>query len=473
MKKKQIAIIGGGGAGAAAAWSLSTVHDVNLFEAENSLGGHAYSELLEVDGKIIPVDMGVEYFSEKTAPNLFALHRKLKIETFVAPLAFSAYFPKEKSYWTNGSCTGSLWKELRDEFDKFHIQMHEVMHKGDLSVKRQTLGEFLEENKYSDKFINKGLLPLMTSFSSCRSPLLEYSLTLSSLSFSMGLLSFFHPTYWRKSCVGINGYLKIIEKELGTRVHTNSPVEKVKRSDKGVSIFFKDGKVRDFDEVIFATHADTTLSLLETPTPEEKNILGGFKYSQIKAVLHTDKNVLPEIPCKRTYLEYIGLDEVQSPENGVGGSLNRILNHLDVHTDLNTPIIVTYDPITTIKESHIIKEQNWKIPNLRPKDMLRKLEIRKIQGKLNTWFCGTDTVYTGHEGAILSGLAIADALGAAYPFENDDWAKIQFGVVKGLMGVYSNSEKLNDLFGKAVHKTARLLGLHKSQISRVLLDMYA
>jgi len=472
MKKKRIAIIGGGCAGTVAAWSLSRVHDVSLFEAEPTLGGHAYSETLSVDGQTLSIDMGVEYFSEKTAPNLMALHRALNIETFVAPLAFSACFPGEDIYWSNKDCRGFLWEKLRPEFDRFHIQMHEVMHKADPIFKKKTLGEFLKENKYSEDFIHKGLLPLMTSFSSCRSPVLEYSLTLCSLSFSMGLLSFFHPTYWRKSKVGINGYLKEIEKSLVGKIHLKSAVEKVERFDKFIRLYFKDNKVREFDEVIFATHADVTLSLLRNPTNEEKAILGGFEYSQIQAVLHTDASYLQRMPLKRTYLEYIGLPKPQSSKEGVGGSLNRTLNHLDPYTKLKTPIIVTYDPIFKINRSNILKEHTWKIPNLRPQDMMRKLKISKIQGKNHTWFCGTDTTYTGHEGAILSGLVIADVLGAKYPFNEDDWAKIQFNVVKGLMGVHTRSEQLSDLFGKTVHKTAKVFGLHRSQISRVLLEMY-
>tara|TARA_A100000171_G_scaffold28205_2_gene26329 strand:- start:918 stop:2336 length:1419 start_codon:yes stop_codon:yes gene_type:complete len=472
MKRKTIAIIGGGGAGATAAWALSKVHDVSLFETEPQLGGHAYSHSLKVEGQQLSVDMGVEYFSEKTAPNLFALLQELKIETFVAPLSFSAYFPDHHTFWSNTESSGPLWENLRAEFDRFHVQMHNVMHSTDTALKKKTLGVFLKENSYSDDFIYKGLLPLMTSFSSCKSPVLDYSLTLCSLSFSMGLLSFFHPTYWRKAKTGIHSYLQMIEKNLGKSIHTHCAVTKVRRTSSGVKLFFKKDPQRDFDEVIFATHADVALSLIETPTVEEENILGGFEYSQIKAVLHTDDTLLPS-QKQKTYLEYIGLDKPQNPQSGVGGSLNRILNHLDSYSHLKTPIIVTYDPMAPIKKDRIIKEINWKIPNLRPIDMVRKLGIGKLQGKNRTWYCGTDTTYTGHEGAILSGLVIADILGADYPFAGNDWAKIQFLVVKGLMGVHTKSEKISDLFSKSIHKIAKILGLHKSQISRVLLDMYS
>lgn len=470
--KKNIAIIGGGGAGVVAAWSLHKIHNITLFEAESTLGGHAYSEVVEVDGKSVPVDMGVEYFSEKTAPNLFALLEHLGVETFVSPLSFSAIFKDTNEYWSNIEFSGHLWLKIKKECDRFHIQMHEVMHFADSTTKRKNLRDFLIENKYSDDFIYKALLPLLTTFSSCKSPLLDYSLTLCSLSFSMGLLSFFHPTYWRKAKSGISAYIHILGKELGQKVFLNSPIQAIKRDTNGVSILLKGGAVKIFDEVIFATHADVSLSLLENPTPAEQKILGSFEYSRINAVLHTDKELIDLGLNKKSYLQYNGVSKNKSLLT-TPGSLNRILNHLDSYSYLTTPVIVTYDPKIAIKSSKIIQEKNWKIPNLRPKDMLRKKDISQLQGKNRTWYCGTDTTYTGHEGAILSGFVIANALGATYPFSNNDWARIQFGVVKGLMGIYKPSEKLVEIFGKSIHKTAKLLGLHKSQISRVLLDMYA
>ena len=67
--------------------------------------------------------------------------------------------------------------------------------------------------------------------------------------------------------------------------------------------------------------------------------------------------------------------------------------------------------------------------------MENKEKIKKIQGINRTWFCGTDTSFTGHEGAIVSGLVIADALGADYPFIENNWAKTQYDMVKSIMGV--------------------------------------
>lgn len=61
------------------------------------------------------------------------------------------------------------------------------------------------------------------------------------------------------------------------------------RSDKGVEW--------EFDHVVFATHADTTLSILKQGgnkdgsggiTKDEKDVLSGFEFGENRAVLHAD-----------------------------------------------------------------------------------------------------------------------------------------------------------------------------------------
>ena len=472
--KKNIAIIGGGGAGATAAWALNKIHNVSLFEAEQSLGGHAFTKTIKVEGHKIPVDLGVEFFSEKQAPNLSALLSHFRIDTYVAPLSFAAIYDTEEEYWSNHNDNGNLWKKIREECSRFHLDMHNVIHLNPSQVKTITLGDFLKRQNYSDDFIFKALLPLMTTFSSCESPLLDYSLTFCAISFNMGLLSFFHPSYWRKAKGGIGSYITAIEKELGNKVLVNSRVEKVTRNKNNkVNVEFKgiNGKeCKEFDEVIFATHADIALSLIENPSPLEKILLSGFEYTKVQSVLHRDGSVLaPNLPY-RCYCEFNGVNRKINQK--LNGSLTRVINRLSCYQNIKTPILVTFDAKMPISEELVYLKKDWKIPKLRPVDMANKKKITKIQGLDRFWFCGTDTSFTGHEGAILSGLVIAEALGAKYPFYNNDWAKIQFDVVKGIMGIYQFNEKINNLFANSIYAVAKKLGLHKGQVSRVLLDIY-
>ena len=45
---------------------------------------------------------------------------------------------------------------------------------------------------------------------------------------------------------------------------------------------------------------------------------------------------------------------------------------------------------------------------------------------MSTYYCGSWTLVNTHEIAVISGLAVAYQLGAEYPFESDELAKLQF-----------------------------------------------
>lgn len=52
--------------------------------------------------------------------------------------------------------------------------------------------------------------------------------------------------------------------------------------------------------------------------------------------------------------------------------------------------------------------------------------VRFLQGHRSTWYCGAYTLFNTHEIGTMSGLAVADRLGAPYPFAHDPLALKQF-----------------------------------------------
>ena len=44
----------------------------------------------------------------------------------------------------------------------------------------------------------------------------------------------------------------------------------------------------------------------------------------------------------------------------------------------------------------------------------------------HTWFCGAYTLFNTHELAVVSGLAVAERLGAPYPFQENELARLQY-----------------------------------------------
>src|ERR1700694_4895122 len=82
----------------------------------------------------------------------------------------------------------------------------------------------------------------------------------------------------------------VISKVNRERVHVKTPVNKVVRRNGKVYLTTSRGE-EEFDHVIFATHADTSLKLLAHPTVDEQSILGDFEFSKNIASLHTDISV--------------------------------------------------------------------------------------------------------------------------------------------------------------------------------------
>merc|ERR1712032_1606926 len=55
--------------------------------------------------------------------------------------------------------------------------------------------------------------------------------------------------------------------------------------------------------------------------------------------------------------------------------------------------------------------------------------VWSMQGHKNTWYCGSWTMFNTHDIAICSGLAVAERLGAPYPFRNNATASATFDTV--------------------------------------------
>ena len=70
-------------------------------------------------------------------------------------------------------------------------------------------------------------------------------------------------------------------------VYLETPVTKVVRWDGKVILTSARG-TQEFDHVIFASHADASLQLLQDATITEKDVLGSFEFSQNVATLHSD-----------------------------------------------------------------------------------------------------------------------------------------------------------------------------------------
>ena len=84
---QRIAVIGGGISGMAAARALAECHEVTLFEAAPSFGGHARTLLAGRRGDQ-PVDTGFIVFNYVNYPHLTGLFRDLDVPVQPSDMSF-------------------------------------------------------------------------------------------------------------------------------------------------------------------------------------------------------------------------------------------------------------------------------------------------------------------------------------------------------------------------------------------------
>lgn len=440
MKRRSIAVVGAGTAGLTLAWILRDIHDVAVFEAAPTVGGHACTLDVAAPPGRLPVDMAVEYFTERLAPNLTCLLDRFGIETYVAPLSFAVGTADGRTLWSNRTEGGERADALRGEFDRFHRGMIELVRRGTPGDRAASIEQYLDAHGYSQAFRNEALLPLLATYSGCDAPSLEYSLAYCAVSFNMNLLSFFSPGYWRKARGGMRTYLDRLAQDLGDRIRLEAPVRRVERRRSGVSLATDRGR-HSFEDVVFATHADQALAMLAEPSEDERRLLGSFEYVPVEAVLHRDTVVLGGASGPE-YCRFLLSPEHGSPR--ADGTLTRIVTNLPGTGPSDPPVMVSFDPKVPLVAQRVVARRRWKLPKLRPSDMVRRAGLRRIQGRGGVWYCGTDTSIGGHEGALTSGLVLASRFGAPHPFASDRLARLQFNAVRDLMGVSGPGQRLHD-----------------------------
>ena len=163
---------------------------------------------------------------------------------------------------------------------------------------QQSIGEYLAEHKYSEAFKDDYLIPMTAAVWSTTPDKvsLEFpAITLVRFMWNHHLLSTFtaRPT-WMSIPGGSKQYIDEVMSDfpkdrthLGAKVDTATPL-----ADGRVKLRFGGDIAETFDHVILATHGDEALEIVRNEaTPEEIDVLSGFKFSTNTAVLHSDLRV--------------------------------------------------------------------------------------------------------------------------------------------------------------------------------------
>jgi uncharacterized protein len=412
--RKRIAIIGTGISGMSAAWLLSQRHDVTIYESDRRIGGHSNTVTIAGANGPIAVDTGFIVYNELTYPNLTALFAHLEVPTQLSEMSLAVSLAGGEIEYSGSNLSG-LFAEKRSLFRPRFWSMLRDLHRFYREAPRDlarleefhtTLGDYLDANGYGLPFRHDHLLPMAASiWSAPASAILNYPAA-SFIRFqdSHGLLKLRNRPPWRTVLGGSRAYVERLTRSYADRIRMATPAVAV--HGDGGTVKIRDGKgcVSTFDHAVIATHADQALMLLDNPSDQERRLLGAFGYSRNTAVLHSDPALMPKRRAVWSSWNHIGCagEEEASPMVTYWMNLLQRIPH-------QTPLFVTLNPRRTPRQ--VWHTELYEHPLFDSAAICAQRQLWSLQGRQNTWYCGSYFGAGFHEDGLQAGLAVAEALG--------------------------------------------------------------
>lgn len=425
--RQKIAVIGSGISGLASAYLLQKRFDVTLYEANSYFGGHTNTVDIEVEGIKQAVDTGFLVFNHKTYPNLIALFKELAVQSYDTDMSFGVSVDGGRIEWA-GTSLDTVFAQRKNIFSPAFINMlrdilrfnkdaeSNLQHCG---ITKVSLGQLLKQGGYNQRFQDHYLVPMAAAiWSSSPKDVLDFpASTFLRFCINHALLQVNDRPKWKTVRGGARTY---VNKILGTLPdkRLNSAVSSVIRRDGRVEVTAS-GNIETFDQVVFATHAPTTLALLKDADVGETRVLSHFRYQANRAVLHTDTSLLPQNPKVWSAWNYIGTAPANGSKADSGAvCVSYLLNQLQ-RLDVKTPVVVTLNPAIEPDPQKVLRCFEYEHPIFDQAAIDGQAALGKIQGRNQVWFAGAWSGYGFHEDGLKSALRVADGLGAS-----PDWMKI-------------------------------------------------
>ena len=435
MTGRKIAVIGGGISGLTAGYILSRTDEVTLFEADDRLGGHADTHLVdEPGGRQVAVDTGFIVYNERTYPLLTRLLRELGVETRASEMSMSVscsgcgvhYAGKRGPAGLSAGVAagGRPYLQMLAEVPRFHRAARRLLAStaagrtglleaadGEGGGDGVSLGDFLREGGFSGYFTEHFAVPVVAAVWSCpQGTALRYPAAyLFAFLANHGLLSVTGSPQWRTVAGGSRRYVEAVAAGLA-QVRLSAPVRSVCRHPGGVTVRDGSGAESEFDAVVIATHPDQALRLLDEPTPAERSVLGAFGYTPNEAVLHTDTRLLPPRGAVRASWNYSLTCDGRST-----AAPARVSYHMNRLQGLATDrdYIVTLGGRADVDPAHVIAVMDYAHPAYTRESVAAQSRLPGLNTPV-TAFAGAYHGWGFHEDGCRAGVAAALALGGSW-----------------------------------------------------------
>ena len=410
----KIAIIGSGISGLTASYLLNKRHEITLFEKNDYIGGHTHTHDITIGEQTFSIDSGFIVYNEKTYPNFIKLLDILNVERQKTTMGFSVK-SEVKNLEYAGNSLKSLFTQKRNYFRPSFLRMLADIIRFNKKAKTQmsmspqvTLGQYLDQNLFSESFINHYIIPMGAAIWSTTTKLMMDMPALFFIRFfnNHGLLQIKDRSGWWVIKDGSKEYVKKIIEPFQERIRVKSEIKTIKRSAGKIIITHtaKDDE-EIFDAVVIGTHSNQALKLLADPTEKEHEILGAIPYQTNSALLHTDTSILPKRKLAWASWNY-HLDQDEHKPVMLTYNMN-ILQRLDC----DETFCVTLNSNDLIDQNKIIKELNYEHPLFTHESIKAQARKNEISGVNNTYYCGAYWRNGFHEDGVVSALDVCKNFG--------------------------------------------------------------
>lgn len=414
----RIAIVGSGVAGLTAAHLLAQKHRVTLYEKNDYLGGHT-NTLTVSSGpdKGTPIDTGFIVYNDQNYPTFIRLLKSLGIQGQPSDMSFSFSSRHHDFEYSSYVPSGLLAQRLNLFNPMFHSLVFDILKFNkralrdllDNKLEKLTLGDYLDQLKLGNPFINFYLIPMGAAIWSTppREMFLFPAKSFLRFFYNHGLLALKGRPSWRTIPGGSQTYVREIQSRFTGEILLNTSIRTIHRTPDEIQIEEKALGCKNYDFVIMAAHADESLQLLAEPTAEEKQRLGAWEYIPNKAILHTDESVMPK--NRRAWASWNStLEDPLYPEAPV--SLTYHMNRLQsLKTQKN--YFVSLNRHQKIPDDHVLKIIHYTHPKYTEKSLGTQTALAGLNGTSRTFFCGSYFGYGFHEDAVKSAVAVAEIFG--------------------------------------------------------------